>query len=69
MHLGEPPRSASYAALGLEALSDSVHARLGTAEHLRRQQARRDRPHHPAPRRGPEGLAAGRAAEALVAAP
>jgi hypothetical protein len=46
----------------------SVHAALGCLQHGRRQKTRFDRPQHPAPRPGPEGIAAGWATETLPAA-
>jgi hypothetical protein len=45
-----------------------MHAALGGLQHGRRQKARLDRPQHPAPRPGPERIAAGWATETLPAA-
>jgi hypothetical protein len=44
-----------------------VHARPSGLQHFRRQKARLDRPHHPAPRCAPKGLAASSLAKALAA--
>jgi hypothetical protein len=52
----------------LEPWWNSVRARSRAFQHLWRQQARLESTHHPAPSGGPEGLAAGAAAEALVRA-